>query len=236
MFGSFLFDHIDVRVRHLGRGRPFYDALCEEFGLACEEFESHLEYLGRDDNSPYIVLTEDAGCVASSARVALRATSRDHVDRVAAAVRRAGALEFEETAFRTEYAREYYATFFADPDGNRYEVCYKPHQKSIARLWRARIRPGTADQYRQYVLETGMADYSGVPGNRAALLLMADHPSHCDVLTLSLWSSMEAIKEFAGDPPEKARYYPDDKQFLLEFPDNVEHFSVSLPSDSKRTG
>ncbi len=232
MLRSLLFDHIDVRVTHLGRARPFYDALCEQFGLACEESSgSWVEYLGRDDTSPFIAVTEDPDCIASSARIALRATSRAHVDRVAAAVRLAGALEFEHAGFCPEYSEGYYATFFADPDGNRYEVCYKPHRKSIARLWRSRIRPGAADEYQQYVLETGLADYNSVPGNRAALLLMADCPDYSDVLTFSLWSSMEAIKEFAGDSPEKARYYPDDKQFLLEFPDNVEHFSVSMPTD-----
>ena len=33
----------------------------------------------------------------------------------------------------------------------------------------------------------------------------------------------ESIKQFAGDDYEKAKYYPEDKKYLLEFEDSVIH-------------
>ena len=37
---------------------------------------------------------------------------------------------------------------------------------------------------------------------------------------------MEAIKAFAGDDPEIAKYYEEDEDFLLEFERTVVHYEV----------
>jgi hypothetical protein len=37
---------------------------------------------------------------------------------------------------------------------------------------------------------------------------------------------MEAIKAFAGDAPEIARYYPEDDHFLVDRPPHVDHYRV----------
>jgi hypothetical protein len=37
---------------------------------------------------------------------------------------------------------------------------------------------------------------------------------------------MAAIEKFAGPEPEQARYYPEDKEFLLEFEPTVTHYEV----------
>jgi hypothetical protein len=42
-------------------------------------------------------------------------------------------------------------------------------------------------------------------------------------MTLTFWKHTEAIKAFAGEDLEKAKYYPEDKNFLLEFEANVTH-------------
>jgi heme-degrading monooxygenase HmoA len=50
-------------------------------------------------------------------------------------------------------------------------------------------------------------------------------------LTASFWQSMDAIKGFAGSDPAKARYYPEDEEFLLEFEPTVEHYEVVVEPD-----
>ncbi len=42
----------------------------------------------------------------------------------------------------------------------------------------------------------------------------------------TLWESFESIRKFAGDDIEKARYYPDDKDYLLELKPHVTHYEV----------
>jgi heme-degrading monooxygenase HmoA len=45
-------------------------------------------------------------------------------------------------------------------------------------------------------------------------------------LLLSFWRSLEDIKKFAGADVERARYYPEDSDYLLEFEENVVHFEL----------
>lgn len=37
---------------------------------------------------------------------------------------------------------------------------------------------------------------------------------------------MDAVRSFAGDAPELARYYPEDDRYLLEKPEFVDHYTV----------
>ena len=43
---------------------------------------------------------------------------------------------------------------------------------------------------------------------------------------ISLWESYEAIKAFAGDDIDRARYYPEDADFLIELEPKVKHYEV----------
>jgi heme-degrading monooxygenase HmoA len=43
---------------------------------------------------------------------------------------------------------------------------------------------------------------------------------------LTLWSSVEAIKAFAGDDYERARYYPGDGKIFKFLNPKAEHFEV----------
>jgi hypothetical protein len=45
-------------------------------------------------------------------------------------------------------------------------------------------------------------------------------------LTLTHWDSLKAIKAFAGEDISKAKYYPQDRDFLLEFEPTVEHYEL----------
>ena len=49
-----------------------------------------------------------------------------------------------------------------------------------------------------------------------------------DFLLVTLWDSVEAIKRFAGEDFQKARYYPEDKDYLMEFEENAGHYEVLL--------
>ncbi len=98
----------------------------------------------------------------------------------------------------------------------------------IARIWRGRVRSQLLDEYREYIAQTGLRDYSQTPGNRGAYMLTQTHATHGEVITISFWDSYESIELFAGKPYDRARYYPEDKRFLLELPEFVEHYDVTL--------
>ena len=100
----------------------------------------------------------------------------------------------------------------------------------IARIWRGTVRPEDADAYVAYVEQTGIRNYRETAGNISAHILRRDLEGQTEIVTLTFWESMDAIRAFAGDDPELARYYPEDDRYLIERPRNVEHFQVPVSS------
>ena len=96
----------------------------------------------------------------------------------------------------------------------------------IARVWRGRVPTSKAAAYHQYLLETGLRDYAETPGNRGVQLLRRETEGVTEFLLISLWDSLEAIRQFAGDDYERARYYPKDTEYLLELEPKVAHYEV----------
>jgi heme-degrading monooxygenase HmoA len=99
--------------------------------------------------------------------------------------------------------------------------------ETILRRWAAKIRTADAGTYRDYISGTGGSDYTNTPGNRGYRMLMRDlDDGTTEVVTESLWESLDAIKAFAGDDITLARYYPEDDRFLLERPAHVSHYRI----------
>jgi heme-degrading monooxygenase HmoA len=65
-----------------------------------------------------------------------------------------------------------------------------------------------------------------MPGNRGAWLLRRPDRDRVEIVTLSFWDSVQAIKAFAGDDIDRAVYYPEDDRYLLERDPNVLHYQV----------
>jgi len=98
----------------------------------------------------------------------------------------------------------------------------------ILREWRAQIRREDRDAYLAYVRETGLAGYAGTPGNLGAAIAVRDlDDERSEIVTHSWWTSMDAIRAFAGDPVDRARYFPMDDRYLLTRPETVAHYEVA---------
>lgn len=100
----------------------------------------------------------------------------------------------------------------------------------IARIWHGVTSAARADEYVDYLKESGLADYRTTPGNRGVFLLRRVEGDQAHFLTLTFWDSKEAIREFAGENIEKARYYPEDTEFLKELEPLVQHYEVLVDS------
>jgi heme-degrading monooxygenase HmoA len=98
----------------------------------------------------------------------------------------------------------------------------------IARTWHGATPASKADEYLEFLKRTGVRDYRATPGNRGVYLLRRVGEDRADFLLVSFWDSYEAIRRFAGPDVEKAFYYPEDKDFLLEFERMVTHYEVLL--------
>ena len=100
----------------------------------------------------------------------------------------------------------------------------------IARMWVGQTPPELRDDYVDYVERTGLSEYRATAGNQGAYLLVRDLEDRSEFTCLSFWESWESIRAFAGEEPERARYYPEDRRYLLAFPRTVQHFDVHIPA------
>ncbi|HTE27661.1 antibiotic biosynthesis monooxygenase [Flavitalea sp.] len=98
--------------------------------------------------------------------------------------------------------------------------------KKITRVWHGRTNAIHADEYLHYVEATGMKEYRKIPGNLSARILRRIDGEICHFLTVTEWDSYDSIKAFAGEEYQKAKYYPEDKLYLLEFEDKVVHYET----------
>ncbi len=96
----------------------------------------------------------------------------------------------------------------------------------IARIWRGWTRSSDADRYLEYILKTGAKEYRDTPGNRGAYVLRRQEGDRTEFLTLSFWDSLEAVKKFAGENVERAVFYPEDDEFLVDREWTVTHFEL----------
>jgi len=97
----------------------------------------------------------------------------------------------------------------------------------IARVWRGITLKEKADDYLAYLQETGLRDYAKTPGNRGVTILRRNQGEHCEIMLISLWDSMDAVRAFAGENPERSVYYPEDEQYLLQMEPLVRHYDVA---------
>ncbi len=96
----------------------------------------------------------------------------------------------------------------------------------IARIWHGRTLTAKADEYLEFLEKRALSDYRGTPGNCAAFVLRRVDGEVTHFITLTHWESLGAIEAFAGADISRAKYYPEDSQFLLEFEPSVQHYEL----------
>jgi heme-degrading monooxygenase HmoA len=94
----------------------------------------------------------------------------------------------------------------------------------IARIWRGWTRVEDEAAYVDYLEATGAPTSRGTPGNRGFYILHRVLGDRAEFVTMSLWDSLESVRGFAGDDVEKAVFYPEDEQFLVDRELTVAHY------------
>ena len=96
----------------------------------------------------------------------------------------------------------------------------------IARTWHGKVPTSKSEAYRDFLNERAIPDYQSVPGNLGVYILERSEGDITHFITLTFWDSLETIRGFAGDEIEVAKYYDEDKDFLIEFEPNALHYEV----------
>lgn len=96
----------------------------------------------------------------------------------------------------------------------------------ICRIWHGRTPRAVADAYARFLEERAIPDYRSVPGNRSVAVLRHDEGDVSHFLTVTQWDSEACIRAFAGNDLLKAKYYPEDADYLIAFEPEVRHYEV----------
>ena len=96
----------------------------------------------------------------------------------------------------------------------------------LARMWHGKTSLAHYEIYSKFLRSKAIPDYQGTPGFVKLMFLrnVVNGEGHFTLITV--WKNMEVIKNFAGNDINKAKYYDEDQEFLLEFEDYVQHFEV----------
>lgn len=96
----------------------------------------------------------------------------------------------------------------------------------IARSWSARATPAGAQAYVHYVRDTLAPELASLPGYLGVSIHQGIRDDVVDLLVITRWASLAAIRGFAGDDPERAVVEPEARAVLLSFDDRVEHRTI----------
>ena len=103
----------------------------------------------------------------------------------------------------------------------------------IVRMWRGMEKRGEAGAYRRHLEGVVLPQLKALPGFMGASLLQRGVQGETEVLetevlVMTKWASMEAIRGFAGDEPEKAVVEPEARAVLASFDDKVTHHELAF--------
>ncbi len=96
----------------------------------------------------------------------------------------------------------------------------------ILRMWRGRANPVNADAYIEHAKQRVIPVLGKSKGYRGAYIVRRILDATAEVVVLTFWESMAAVRQFAGTHPEKAVVEPEAKAVLSDFDRVVSHFEI----------
>ena len=122
------FGHVDLRVPSMSEALPFYEALLPALGYTARDDGPEWKVFATEEDplpaTAYFGIVESPGHAANENRVAFWVNDRAEVDRIAGVIAAAGGREISGPK-EMPYGPDYYAVFFCDPCGNRFEVYHR---------------------------------------------------------------------------------------------------------------
>ena len=99
----------------------------------------------------------------------------------------------------------------------------------IARIWQGKTEKSKFRAYSEFLKKKAIPDYKKIPGMQGLSFLRAIRGEEAHFMLITYWQDLDSIRQFAGEDADKAKYYPEDKEFLLEFEERVQHYEVFAP-------
>jgi heme-degrading monooxygenase HmoA len=98
----------------------------------------------------------------------------------------------------------------------------------ISRLWHGWTTRDNADAYENLLRKEVLPGIHRVRGFKGAHLLRRDLPDEVEFVTITLFDSLDAVKEFAGEDYEVAVVPPQARKLLSRFDARSAHYETVL--------
>jgi heme-degrading monooxygenase HmoA len=98
----------------------------------------------------------------------------------------------------------------------------------VSRLWHGWTKRDDADRYEELLRREILPGIHRVAGFKGALLLRRDGKDEVEFVTLTMFDSMAAVKEFAGEDYEVAVILPEARKLLVRFDARSAHYETVL--------
>jgi heme-degrading monooxygenase HmoA len=98
----------------------------------------------------------------------------------------------------------------------------------IGRFWRGWATPQHAQAYEELFRLSILPGLQRIDGFAGAYVLHKDAGEEVEIMTITLFESLEAIRAFAGDEPDMAHITTEARQLLSHFEHTVTHYEVVL--------
>jgi heme-degrading monooxygenase HmoA len=98
----------------------------------------------------------------------------------------------------------------------------------IARIWHGYTTPENADAYEAMLKPEVLPGITCVKGYRGSYFLRRESGSEVEFITILLWESLDAIRDFAGPNYETAVVPPERRKVLSRFDERASHYEVIL--------
>jgi heme-degrading monooxygenase HmoA len=100
----------------------------------------------------------------------------------------------------------------------------------IARSWTAEATPARADEYLQHFRAKVLPVIASIEGHRGAYVLKRVRGDLVEIVVITLWESMDAVRKFAGDDPDVAVITREARTILSRADEHVAHYEVAWKS------
>lgn len=97
----------------------------------------------------------------------------------------------------------------------------------IARHWRAIAKPEESENYISHLREETFPGLRNIEGFIRAFILKRTIARGTDFLVITVWQSIEAIRQFAGESVEAAVVPEKVRSMMIEYDEKVAHFEVA---------
>jgi len=98
----------------------------------------------------------------------------------------------------------------------------------IGRLWHGWTSRANADAYENLLRTRVFPSIHRVPGHTGAYLMRRDSGDEVEFVTLTFFTSMEAVRAFAGNDHEVAVVPPEARKLLSHFDERSVHYEVAI--------